>query len=390
MKVRTLLLVLLCITALTSSAQFVIRGGDSLTGTVSSVHGPRVGILDDRIVFDASDAKVVSEYGPARLSEVKKGDRVNATIAGTIDGRLTASQLLLLNQPDASLSGAAEQIDVAGGSVTLLDQRVRVTSATVLRGLDGRPLPSLGSIVRGQHITVALDAAQAGLAAKSITVSSPAPFYPTELEGTIERIESDLWTIVAPNARITVRVTPETTVVGTPRVGDVVFVTFRSGSDGLKVAISIGPRNATPEPAFDVRGIVAQITATSITLTNDARDETIDAAIDANTTFDGARPSAGDRVVVTMRRVADDTFLAVRVAPDAAQGALTFNGTVTMMGLNEWQIDEQRMVIDENTRIARLLQLGEKVRVTAIGTDDGLLALEIARVVPDRRKFSTH
>ncbi|HYO77422.1 MAG TPA: DUF5666 domain-containing protein [Thermoanaerobaculia bacterium] len=390
MKIRNLLLVLLCITALNSSAQLVIRGGDALTGTVSSVHGTRVGILDERIVFDASNAKVVGEFGPSRLSEVKKGDRVHATIAGTIDGRLTASQLLILSDPDALLAGAAEQIDSAGGSVTLLEQRVRVTGATLLRGLHGEPLASLGAIVRGQHITVALDAAQPGLAAKSVTVSSPAPFYPTELEGTIDAIQNDLWTIVAPNARITVRVTAETTIVGTPRVGDLVFVTFRSGNDGLKVAISIGPRTATPQPAFDVRGIVSRITTSAITLTNDAGDEALEAAIDANTTFDGARPSTGDRVVVTMRRLPDDTFLAVRVVADTTQSALTFNGTVTMMGLDEWQIDEQRMAIDGNTRIARTLQVGEKVRVTAMRTSDGLLALEIARAFPPRQRISTN
>jgi hypothetical protein len=380
MKIRNLLHMLLCLTALTSSAQIVIRGGDSLTGRVSSARGARIGILDDRIVFDASKATVVSELGTARLSDIKKGDRVQATIADSVDGVLNASAVLILNDPDASLSGAAEQIDVAGGSVTLLDRKVQVTAATVLRGLHGEPLPGLGSLVRGQHLTVALDASQPGLVASSLTITSAAPFYPTELQGTIDSIQNDFWTIVAPNARITVRVTAETTIVGTPRVGDEVFVTFRTGSDGFKVAISIGPANAAPEPAFDVRGIVSGITTTSLTLTNDAHDDSIQAAIDGNTVFADGLPSVGDRVVVSMRRQPDDTFLAVRVADDANDGSVTLDGTVTMMSVDEWQIDDQRLSVNEQTKVSRSLQLGDRVNVTAVTmADSRMLALAITR-----------
>ncbi len=306
MRIRNLLLLLLCIAATVLSAQVVIRGGDSLTGTVSSARGGRIGILDDRVVFDASNATVVTHLGTARVSDIKKGDRVHATIAESVGGELSASSVLILDEHDATLSGGAEQIDVAGGSVTLLDRKVGVTPSTVLRGLQGEPLPGLGSIVRGQHLTVALDGAQAGLVAKSITISSAAPFYPTELYGTIDSISDDLWTIVAPNARITVRVTPETTVVGTPRVGDQVFVTFRTGSDGLKVAISIGPG----------------------------------------------------------------------VAPDA----LTFNGTITRMGADEWQVDARTVVLNGETRVGKSLQLGDRVAVTAMSMSGSkVLALEIAR-----------
>jgi hypothetical protein len=328
MRIRNLLIMLLCLASTTLSAQVVIRGGDSLTGTVSSARGGRIGILDDRIVFDASNATVVTSLGTARLQDIKKGDRVKATIAESVGGELNASSVLILDEHDATLAGGVEQVDVAGNSVTLLDRKVSVVASTVLRGLHGEPLPGLGSIVRGQHVTVAIDGAQAGLVAKSLTISSAAPFYPTELYGTIEAIHDDLWTIVAPNARITVRVTPETTVVGTPRVGDEVFVTFRTGSDGLKVAISIGPGAPAPEPSFEVRGLVAQIDATSLTLTNDAQGDTITAAIDSSTVFPDGRPVAGDRVIVTMRRQSDDTFLAVRVARDTA-GTQIFNGTET-------------------------------------------------------------
>jgi hypothetical protein len=337
MKTRNLFLTLLGVTVLLSvtvlfslaaSAQVVIHGGDSLTGTVSSAHGPRIGILDDRIVFNAADATVVSPRGPAKLSDVKKGDRITAQIAGTIDGELHAGGVLILDDPDAALSGAVEAIDAAAGLVTLFGQEVRVTASTIFRGLHGEPLSGLGAVVRGQQVTVHLDAAQAGLVARALMISSPAPFYPTELEGTIESIHNDLWTIVAPNARITVRVTSDTTIVGTPRVGDLVFVTFRTGSDGLKVAITIAPANSTPEPTFDVRGKVAAIGQTALTLTNDAGDDTLDVTLDGNTVFTPGRPAVGDRVVVSMYRLPDDTLLATRVARDTTASTLTSRGPI--------------------------------------------------------------
>ncbi len=379
MKPRILLVLLCLVLATAVSAQVVIRGGDSITGNVSSVNGQRIAILDGRIVFNASEAKVVDERGPVKLSAVKKGDRVNARISGSIDGELQASDVLILDDPDASLAGAAEEISVAGGTITLLDQEVRVSGATILRGLDGRPLPGLGSIVRGQHVTVDLDAAQAGLVAKVVSISGSAPFYPTELLGTIDSIEDDLWTIVAENARITVRVTAETTVVGTPRVGDLVFVTFRTGNDGLKVAITIAPGSAAPEPEFPVRGIVAAISDTSLTLTNPAGgDDSMRVGLNGATMFDGGRPVAGETVTVLVRRVADDTFVATRVTRESGAAALAFEDTIVAIGANEWQIGERLVGVDARTKFAGVLHVGTKATVRAATMADGkLLALEI-------------
>lgn len=382
MKIRNLLVLLCLILTTAASAQVVIRGGDSITGNVSSVSGKRLAILDDRIVFDVSAAKVVDQRGPAKLSDIKKGDRVNARISGSVDGELRASDVLILDDPDASLAGAAEDVNAAAGTVTLLEQQVRVTGSTILRGLDGRPLPSLGAIVRGQHITVDLDAAQSGLVARAITISGSLPFYPTELLGTIDSVHDDLWTIVAENARITVRVTAETVVVGTPRVGDLVFVTFRTGSDGLKVAITIAPGNAAPEPEFPVRGVVAAISETSITLTNpEGGSDSLSANLNGDTIFDNGRPSAGETVTVLMRRITGDVFLVTRVTRETGSSSVSFEGTVSSIGSGEWNIDGRAVGVDAQTKFAGMLAVGDRASVLATTMADGkLLALEIARI----------
>jgi hypothetical protein len=99
MRIRNLLLLLLCIAATVLSAQVVIRGEDSLTGTVSSPRGGRIGILDDRAVTlsggaEQVDGRTVVLNGETRVDKsLQLGDRVAVTAMTMSGGKVLALEI---------------------------------------------------------------------------------------------------------------------------------------------------------------------------------------------------------------------------------------------------------------------------------------------------------
>ncbi|HEY0159509.1 MAG TPA: DUF5666 domain-containing protein [Thermoanaerobaculia bacterium] len=388
MKARIASFVLFCLAALTftsgAQAQVFPRGARGVTGTVSSIEGTAIRLFDNRLTLDASRAIVRSDLGPATLADIKPGDRISAYVFPAVDGALVADMIHILRLPDAALSGEVEAVDAASGVLTVLGLQVRVTSATVLRGLGGEPI-ALGAVLPHQQVRVELDAASPGLVAKTVLVTSPVPDFTNTFIGTVEKIEGDTWTVRASGATVVVKTTTDTQIVGTPRVGDEVMVTYRTDGAGQNLALSISIVPKMPQrPERPMNGTVTEITATSLTITFPPTNDFATFDITSETQFFGGRPAVGDNVLV-FSRPENERNIATRVVriDSSDENRIFFDGTLHVIDGNKWTIDEHEVIVTERTLITGNPKPGDRVHVIATQPnhpDPALYGIEIAKI----------
>lgn len=385
MNVRKTLLTLICFfLAAAAHAQSVPRGARGITATVTSVQGTTITLFDGRVTVDASRAIVRSDLGPATLADIQPDDRISVQLVGwQTDGALVAAMIHILRFPDAALSGEAEAVDAASGVLTVLGLQVRVTSATVLRGLGGEAI-TLADVRPHQQVRVELDGSQPGLVAKTIIVMSPVPDISNTFIGIVEKIEADVWTVRASDATVVLVTTPETQIIGTPRAGDRVMVTYKRDASGRNIAltISLAPQ-APPRPVRPMSGKVTEITATSMTITMRPTGDFATFVINEQTLFFGGRPAVGDDVLVYARN-SDGVNTAIRVVriDNSTQNRIFFDGVLHVVEGNVWTIDTHKVVVNERTRLIGNPQPGDRVHViaTQMLPDLTLYALEISKI----------
>ena len=386
MTVRHVFLASLCFAlALASQTQAQARilphPGTTVSGTVTSVNGSILTLFDGRITLDASRALVRSELGSLLVSDIKPGDRISAFVQVSPTGAWMAEMIHVLRTPDALIAGAAEAVDANAGTITLLGQQVRVTPNTVIRGLGGAAV-QLRDILPRQQVRIELDAAQPGLVAKTIIVTSPVPDIRSSFVGIVEKIEGDTWTFRSGDETVVVKVTSETNVAGTPRVGDKVVVMYKTDTAGQKLAIAIGPVPSIPRPDRPIDGHVTELTATSLTIRR-GNGESVTFTVNDQTQFFGGRPAVGDRVLVFSREAEGGGRVATRVvrADSVTENRITFSGTLRSIEGNRWVIDGQVVLVSSRTRFVGDPKVGDKVHVIATQTPDRTLhALEIAKM----------
>jgi exosome complex RNA-binding protein Csl4 len=362
----------------------------SVTGHVTSIDGTTIRLFDGRITLDASRAVVRTDFGTGQLSDVKPGDRISALVRVGTNGALQAETIHILTSPDALLTGAVDAVDATGGTITVLGQQVRVTSSTVIRGLRGAAI-QLSEILPRQQVRIELDRSQPGLTAKSIVVTSPIPDIPNWFGGTVEKIEGDTWTVRNDERSLTVKVTSETHIHGTPRVGDRVFVTYKTDTAGQHTAVSIAMVvPPPPRPDVPAAGSVTELTTTSLTIRHVGNDATVTFVVNEQTEFLGGRPAAGDRVIVFAKPAASGTGrVAVRVVRVSEnENRIVFDGVVRAIEGTRWSIGDQVVQVSPSTLILGNPRAGDRVNVVAHqGADRTLHALYISKLL---RPSGTH
>jgi hypothetical protein len=384
-KLSSAVLALFCFfLALPAQAQLP-RGARGVTGVVSSIEGTTVKLVDGRLTVDVSRAVVRSDSGPGTIADIKAGDRISVQLAGrsTESDVLAADFVQILRFPDALLSGEAEAVDGPSGVLTLLGLPVRVTSATILRGLRGEAI-SLADVRPHQQVRVELDATQPGLAAKTVIVSSPVPDHPNTFIGVIEKIEGDTWTVRASDATVVLKTNAETQITGTPRAGDRVMVTYRTDASGQNIALSISIAHAQPPRSErPMAGTVTELTDTSLTVTIRPTNDFARLVVNGETRFFGGRPAIGDHVMVFFRNE-NQTNIATRVVriDSGSENRITFEGRLNVIEGNKWLIDTHEVIVNQRTRIVGDPKPGDIVHVIATQSrpDLTLHGIEISKI----------
>ena len=377
---KHLLLFVSCsLVAAIATARIAPSGGQSVTGIVTAVDGSRISLLDGRITIDVSNAIVRSEYGPGDVADIRPGDRISAMVtreAAAPD--LVARMIQIHSSSDAILSGTVEAVDTAGDTITVLGRTIRVTAATIIRGLGGLRHESVASILPGQEVRVDIDGSQPGLTARSILIVSPIPEMFGSVIGVVESIENNVWTIRA-DRTIRVTTTEETRIIGTPVVDDRVLVNFRTDAAGQHFALSITPAPEPPQRERVMRGTVLEIGETTLNL--QTLQGPVIIVLDSRTTFHGGRPVAGDVAHVYLRDAAPAIFIADRVVRvSRGENRIVFIGTVIAINGSVWDVDGMRLVVNERTRLINDPGLGDRVHVVATQNAEGTFALEIETV----------
>ena len=375
-----LLSFLCCLVALSADARILPIGGNFVSGTVSSVEGTRVLLFDGRIALDAGSAAVRSEFGPASLADLEPGDRIAASVTPDPNGTdLVAVMIHILSSPDATLSGTVEAVDLAAQTIQVLGQTIRVTSSTTIRGLRGVPVENLANVLPGQQVRVDLDKAAPELTARTIVVVAPVREVHLFAVGVVEAIEANVWTIRTEDRTFSVTVTSETTIVGTPRVGDRVQINYRTDLAGQHFAVSIAPAPEAPQRQRVVHGTVLEITDTTLRIST--RQGALIIVVDALTKFHGGKPQVGERVQVYLRNSPLTIFIADRVVRmSGTENRIVFVGTVFSIRENVWTIEGMQIKVTPTTRLINEPGLGDRVHVIATQNEQGTFALEIETV----------
>ncbi len=280
-----------------------------VSGTVSTVSGNLITIMDGWVTIDASNATFGSREGLASIADVKPGSRIDAAIsAAGPGGTLQASRIIILDLPDGSLAAVVDAVNTANNTLTVLGKTIQVTPATRIFGSTPNQM-TLADIKAGDHVAVEVDATAAGLVAEVIHVMPPRPN--AFVDGTVKSIGADSWTITARDGRdVTVLVNAQTKIEGSPKVGDNVHVVGMTDAAGNIVALAISlavTRPPTPPPAMhSFEGVVKSIGPREWLV------DTTRVLVSEKTEITGA-PVVGDTVRVTGMKNRDGSFLAVKI-----------------------------------------------------------------------------
>ncbi len=135
--------------------------GSPVGGIVTAVKGSNIEILGGAITIDASSAKVFTpgnQPGKATqsdLSALKPGMNIMAFIDETVSASsLVAKEIMLPPTSHARLGGTLQSIDTASGVISILNQKIFITTETKFFSDE---ITSLSDLQIGQHIFVAVE-----------------------------------------------------------------------------------------------------------------------------------------------------------------------------------------------------------------------------------------
>ena len=228
------------------------------------MNGPILDLFDGALQIDVTNAKITGGddrfANPLPWAGILPGSRVVAqvivpdVIPAVFPPRLVATDVVVFLANSGNLSGAVQGVNLAQGTFSLDYVTVKTNAGTEWSGTksDGTPVKGLSDLSVGMQARVSVLADASGVTAKSVYAFA-APITRLEsFRGKVE-IEGDpLWTI---GGRV-VQVTPETKIVGDPKVGDLVDVLVKiqilppgsAAPTTIPVAISIIKVVSTPPP----------------------------------------------------------------------------------------------------------------------------------------------
>ena len=270
--------------------------GGNVTGTVTTISGNLISVMAGAVTIDATGASFNARKQNATIADVKPGVQIIASIRNPEAGpgtMLMASQILILDTPDGTLSGPIQSIDAPTNTITLLGVRIQVPS-----GVSGfKP---------GDTAIVQINVVGSALVAESIIVQPPAPNV--TFEGDVRSIGATSWTIGETN----VLVNAQTKIDPSIKVGDTVHVIGNADATGQITATAIYPaRRPDPPAQAAISGTVKSIGATTWVITDRSGND-VNVTVNAATKID---PSikAGDAVSVYGARDAAGNFVATAI-----------------------------------------------------------------------------
>jgi hypothetical protein len=230
---------------------------------ISRVNGPILDLFDGALQIDVTNAKITGGddrfANPLPWAGILPGSRVVAqivvpdTIPAVFPPRLPATSVVVFLANSGSLSGAVQSVDLARGAFEVDFASVRTNAATDWSGTkaDGTPVRGLSDLSGGMQANVSVTVDPSGLTAKSVFAFAGPTTRIVAFRGKVESEGATQWTIDGH----AVQVTPETRIVGDPKVGDVVDVLEKVqilppgvGAGVIPVAISIIKVVSTPPP----------------------------------------------------------------------------------------------------------------------------------------------
>lgn len=304
--------------------------GDAVEGVVFAVYptmapgsGPILSILDGLVSIDLFGA-TVRRVGPdgagigGAKDVIATGDRVVVLLKdpSTTGGRLVALAVFATASPEgAILRGDLTDVDVAGSTLGLLGLTVRITASTVFGG-DG--VTTLADLRKGDPVVATVKDASGAIEATRAHRTAPVPTPVERVRGKVMTIGTSQWTIAPISGgpaipEVIVEVSPDTKIIGSPKVGDVVEVLGRRDAGKFLATLIV----ALPQPAPFERfsGIVKSIATGGWTIGGPAGSLAPDrlVKVTSRTRIVGA-PTVGDPVAVVATRDAAGTLTADLIA----------------------------------------------------------------------------
>ena len=254
----------------------------TVDSVVSKVNGPILDLFDGALQIDVTNAKITGGddrfASPVPWAGLLPGSRVIAKIVvpeaipAVFPPRLVATEVVVFLANSGNLSGAIQGVSVAQGSFLLDYVSVRTNGGTEWSGTkaDGTPVKGLEDLSTGMQANVAVTADASGVTAKSVFAWAPPTWRIIAFRGKVEVQGETLWTI---DGKV-VQITPETKIVGDPKIGDLVDVLEKvqvlpPGSlapTTIPIALSIIKVVSTPPPPttrfIEFDGVVESIPPT--------------------------------------------------------------------------------------------------------------------------------
>jgi hypothetical protein len=204
----------------------------TVDSVVSKVNGPILDLFDGALQIDVTNAKIVGGddrlANPLPWSGILPGSRVVAqvvvpdVIPAVFPPRLAATNVVVFLANSGDLAGTIQGVNAALGTFSILYVNVKTNGATEWSGTksDGTPVKGLGDLSAGMQAKVSVVTDASGVTARSVYAYAPPTTRIEAFRGKVDAEGDTLWTI---GGRV-VQVTPETKIVGDPKVGDLVDV----------------------------------------------------------------------------------------------------------------------------------------------------------------------
>lgn len=287
---------------------FMNASPSTVLGTVSAVNGNLISIAKGLIVIDASDAKIVGPFNAAAtIASIEPGDLISVNVKNgnvAAGAPVPAALIGIIKIPETELNGQVQAVDTAAKSFTVLGTTIHVTPETrFVSGPFGAPITGIEGIHVGDFVVVTATASNGKLLADTVVAPGLLNVSTKEIHGKVKSIGTDSWIITDnSNKDVTVKVTSQTKILGSPVVGSTVdaFVLIDSSNQYVALTI-IDSSNLIPiPPLLTYRGIVKKITPGTWTVRDDATNTDLDFLVWFGTKIDPGI-AVGARVIVTAR-----------------------------------------------------------------------------------------
>lgn len=273
-------------------------------------------------------------------------------------------------------------IAIAGGLVTIDASEARIL---VGRGEES----TVAAIEPGMIVFATVRANETPNAPLVATTIAATRLADATLFGSVDAVDRTNRTITVLGR--TIDITNETSFGGMLRDGngslddllpDQLVQVQTEAVNGRLVASSVLVVSQIPPNVHAARGTVRSIGAGSWTIEREG-GEVLTLVIDAQTKIAGS-PKVGDRVEVLYRTDSANANIAIAIARfemPSMPNITRVNGVVRTIGATAWTIGTTTVKIDERTKIAPRISVGDTVEVLAEKKDDGtLVALVIMKI----------